>query len=65
MRWLDDFTDSVDMTLSKLQELVMDRDTWCGAVHRVSKSWTQLSNGKAKTKCTLSWLGWNVPEKTL
>ena len=55
----------MDMTLSKLQELVMDRDAWCGAVHRVSKSWTQLSNGKAKTKCTLSWLGWNVPEKTL
>ena len=57
MRWLDTITNSTDMNLGELQEIVRDRDPWPAAVHGVSKSWTQLSNW---TTTTLLWKDWEM-----
>ena len=61
MRWLNVITDSMDMRLRKLSEIVKDREVWCAAVHRVEKSRIWLSNWTTIQKCKRQSLGWRDP----
>ena len=59
MRWLDGITDSMDVSLSELREMVMDREAWRAAIHGVTKSWTQLSDRTELIVKRSSFLGVN------
>ena len=67
MRWLDGITDLMDMSFSKFQELVMDRDAWHASVHEVTKNWTQLSNWTELSKINVFFFptsqNWKQAEK--